>query len=1208
MPSVGTAYVDIKVDTKAFDAGLKKALAKAAGKSVDIKVKIDVDDAAAEAALKKIKKSAASAAGEVDIDVDVDEADAEADLEKIKALAIACGKDIDIKVDVDDSDAGPKLVEVAKNVNKSASGLNVFTGRLGAIADAILVLSPAIAAVGAVAVPAVTAIGQAIGGLAVGAGTAVLAFKGVGDAVGAMNAAALEPSAANFQKVREAMANLSPEAQGFAAKIVSLGDGFKEMRASAGEGLFPGLSAGMDAAANRVPEINKLLTEYGDILGGIAQRSGDALGSERWDVLFSYLSNTGGPTLNALATSFGNIAHGVVEMLNAFAPLSQGGLDWVADITEDFDKWAGSLEGSEGFNNFAEYVRDVGPQVADVIGAITMALVDIGRAVAPLSGVVLGFLEAFAKAISLIANTPFGPTIMAGVIAWRAMARVGPLVSSGLTGATRNLSNAAVGMTALADKSGKASGAVLGIGKSLGTASRTMTGFRAGLSKLGGTRGALGAAGLAGAATQANKGVGFLMGAMSGAVAGSVFGPWGAAIGGVAGGLIGLAGAASQSKDELSEWDTLAQRAGTSYTEFQKLSETANASITANAGKASQAQKEFAASYDLSGDSVVSANEAVAGGFDSLDAYTAAWKDLGDAGSYVSDEMAENAKNFQGFSDSFSQLSTAFDVGPMDHAVDTGAEMDQVYKQLKPTLDAIGVSQADLNKYAKDGSLDTTIARARAYVQATDSAEAKTDALASALQGLNSDALTTADSAQALATALEAMFQPALDAAKGQIAFRNGIRGLDEAIKNGNAGLYARTQAADDNKAAMIGMVEASLSQAKTDAAAGAGAVKVVNNLERQRNAIRDAGIQAGISQPQMNKFLNEFFKIPNAVKIAFSTPGAENAKKSGQQLHGIYKAIPSRVLTHLIQTGADLNARQVGHLNGVYRKVPRQVVTKMLTDGVNKSNKEIQALGRKYKLTPKQVRTLIKVDAADATKKADAVKNKVKDNDGKTATTKIKADVKQFNTGAASVNKAMGKIDGKTATAKIKVDSGNSLTVISNVQSAMNGLSDKTITVTTRHVSTGTGEATGGWIRGPGTGTSDSIPRMLSNGEFVIPAAAARRIGDQTLQYMRQTGSLPRSARMAHKMAAGGVVASTQGGTLARIAEAGRSERVTPLDRSGFTPAERQMLAMLETKLGGGGGDTYNVHPAPGMNETQLADRVARRVAWNRRRGVGAS
>ncbi len=37
---------------------------------------------------------------------------------------------------------------------------------------------------------------------------------------------------------------------------------------------------------------------------------------------------------------------------------------------------------------------------------------------------------------------------------------------------------------------------------------------------------------------------------------------------------------------------------------------------------------------------------------------------------------------------------------------------------------------------------------------------------------------------------------------------------------------------------------------------------------------------------------------------------------------------------------------------------------------------------------------------------------------------------------------------------------------------------------------------ASGGYIRGPGSSTSDSIPAWLSNGEFVINAAAVRHFG----------------------------------------------------------------------------------------------------------------
>lgn len=48
------------------------------------------------------------------------------------------------------------------------------------------------------------------------------------------------------------------------------------------------------------------------------------------------------------------------------------------------------------------------------------------------------------------------------------------------------------------------------------------------------------------------------------------------------------------------------------------------------------------------------------------------------------------------------------------------------------------------------------------------------------------------------------------------------------------------------------------------------------------------------------------------------------------------------------------------------------------------------------------------------------------------------------------------------------------------------------------------------GPIRGPGTGTSDSILARLSNGEFVTKASSVRSIGPDAMQYMNNTGRIP--------------------------------------------------------------------------------------------------
>ena len=54
--------------------------------------------------------------------------------------------------------------------------------------------------------------------------------------------------------------------------------------------------------------------------------------------------------------------------------------------------------------------------------------------------------------------------------------------------------------------------------------------------------------------------------------------------------------------------------------------------------------------------------------------------------------------------------------------------------------------------------------------------------------------------------------------------------------------------------------------------------------------------------------------------------------------------------------------------------------------------------------------------------------------------------------------------------------------------------------------------KANGGYISGPGTGTSDSIPAMLSNGEYVLRSSAVDRIGIGTLNAMN-AGAVPHFA-----------------------------------------------------------------------------------------------
>lgn len=76
-----------------------------------------------------------------------------------------------------------------------------------------------------------------------------------------------------------------------------------------------------------------------------------------------------------------------------------------------------------------------------------------------------------------------------------------------------------------------------------------------------------------------------------------------------------------------------------------------------------------------------------------------------------------------------------------------------------------------------------------------------------------------------------------------------------------------------------------------------------------------------------------------------------------------------------------------------------------------------------------------------------------------------------------------------------------------------------KTLSQIARSVGPAPGYRDGGHVRGPGTGTSDSIPARLSKGEFVLPADTVRKVGIKSLRdlvHMTHTpsGKPPHPAR----------------------------------------------------------------------------------------------
>jgi hypothetical protein len=101
--------------------------------------------------------------------------------------------------------------------------------------------------------------------------------------------------------------------------------------------------------------------------------------------------------------------------------------------------------------------------------------------------------------------------------------------------------------------------------------------------------------------------------------------------------------------------------------------------------------------------------------------------------------------------------------------------------------------------------------------------------------------------------------------------------------------------------------------------------------------------------------------------------------------------------------------------------------------------------------------------------------------------------------------------------------------------------------------------------------------------------------------------GSAPRgdgfTALNIPQFALGGTVMPRRGGTLGLIAEAGRPERIEPLDPDGLSRRDKAIISMLSG--GAAAGATINVYPSPGMNEVELAALVNRQLSFAMKKGA---
>lgn len=389
-------------------------------------------------------------------------------------------------------DAEMGINRISTSARNGARDLDSYTTRLGLLVKTGLAVGPALAPISVAAVAGLAAISAQAGYAVTGIASVVVAFRGVGDAVKAVEKARLDPTVHNLELARRALQQLGPDAQEFVQHFAELRPVLRELRDSAASGFFPGMISALDDFEHLAPKLEQILHAVAQASGEVVRDAADSLDSPRWAEFLDFLQREAPPAITALGHTVGSLAHGLAELWMAFDPVNDNFLDWMTQAANSFDQWAGGLSKTQGFQEFLQYLHDTGPQLGEALGAVSNAILQIVEAASPLGGPVLGAITAIADAIAAVADSPLGTPIMAGVTALSALSLAGSaaaaavgrldaaLVAMGIAGKTGG-AEAAAGVASVGIAAGAATTGVVAEGAAVG-----------GTSKKGGVAGALG--------------------------------------------------------------------------------------------------------------------------------------------------------------------------------------------------------------------------------------------------------------------------------------------------------------------------------------------------------------------------------------------------------------------------------------------------------------------------------------------------------------------------------------------------------------------------------------------------------------------------------------------------------------------------------------------------------------------------------------------
>ncbi|MEV0498474.1 hypothetical protein AB0I84_12840 [Streptomyces spectabilis] len=252
----------------------------------------------------------------------------------------------------------------------------------------------------------------ALAALAAGAAAAGIAVKAFSLAVGpqmegvaevaklaeeAQKAAASGAAdAAEKQKAyTDALAELPPATRETAKAFIALKDDYRSWSDSLSPTTMPIVTRGIEFLRRLLPSLTPFVRAAAGAFSSFFDDLEDGVRSARFKEWVAEMAGAAGPALRDFLRIILNLGIGFAGLLQAFLPTSAGVTGGLVDMSAAFARWATSLKGSEGFEEFLQQAREGGA----TLGQLAIAAGTLLVAAAPLIGVSTQVALALARVI-----------------------------------------------------------------------------------------------------------------------------------------------------------------------------------------------------------------------------------------------------------------------------------------------------------------------------------------------------------------------------------------------------------------------------------------------------------------------------------------------------------------------------------------------------------------------------------------------------------------------------------------------------------------------------------------------------------------------------------------------------------------------------------------------------------------------------------------